>query len=573
MESKESTLTKYQTLRCRPNQAYDKKEYQCEELYFNFSTMNENLLVKEIPESNSSKSINHQHDEQHKNIISQLLNSFGVSNRYHDSTRPRHFACISNLRIKNVPDYVKVPRLRLLDLLTCSYENLEIEIIDHEYNSKTFSVTWPYCLDKDKLQKKHQYECQYGHNIRCHSPFFYPTLIIGIILRLLKQSYRNPTNLLIDDQSYIERFMWSFGQYPTLEITVYLHHPSKESDYNFQSKMSEITLSSILYKDRIDDSSLHSDSKKLSTFDKQLPSGWFINGYSFHAEKQMKKRINVQADLTFGAQNNNDILKTHKIATHQVFYRDIHIPHHKLNNLYENPEDFFDYVNLPPSDNSNWCFSKDYEPLTIQRFNENIHHWVTNESLHIYSTKGKLLVKDIDDSYDVIEHVEDDEFTMFMGSPSTDSPIFLDKPDRSLSNNYFHPSFTVKTTETKGFFFVYRFIHINIDGIRLYDIGVTVDVFNLNDDLVIQCPEGKNFPISQKTFASIVKCIEEGFQKKLNLGGYFNFPNKNQNPKYWVWTAKTVYPQPIDQKLKELNSLIDVPFCTITGYFNGVSNF
>lgn len=569
-------MAKNQKFNCEVTMASDVKEYRNQERKFSFcSAYYEDVIVNEIPEDcsfSSKDSEKHPFYENHKNVISGLLNCFGVANKYYNSAQPDHFCCVSNLPVISVPDDVKIPRLRTLDLLTNCFESLEIQILDHKYNSKTFSVTWPYLLDEKKLESKRKDELTYGYNYQKNKPFFFPTLIIAIILRLLKENEKDSA-LLIDDQSYIDNLYVSFGRYPVLEIKVYLHHCSKESDYKFDNKMSEITLSSILYKSTIESTSSPTIDERLSKIDQKLPSGWIVHGINYHGEKIIPtksyktKNINISVDLSFGL----TLLNPH-IQTHQILYKDVKLAHHKLQELIKSPERFFDFVNLPASDNAHWSFPGEYEPLQITRFNQNIHHWVVNESMHIYPVKP-IFVKDIQvNDNDVVYPVNDNEWSIYIGSQSENSPIFSNKPKDLVENNYLHPCFNVKTKDTKGFYFVYRFIHIDKDHLRLYDVGVTVDVIDPNDEL-IKIPVGKDFPLSQESLANIVKNIEIGFQKKLNLNGYLQLPDKHQNPEYWVWTAKKVYPQKLDKKSQKLKTLTDTPFYTITGYLNGVSRF
>jgi hypothetical protein len=576
MNSKESKIN------CMVTMASDEKEYRNEERKFSFcSAYYNDVIVKEIQEDCSfslkDKSKNHPFFENHKNVISELLNCFGVSNKYYNSTQPDHYCCVSNLPVISVPDDVKIPRLRTLDLLTNCYESLEIQILDHKYNSKTFSVTWPHLLDEKKLESKRTDELAYGYNYQKNEPYFYPSLIIAIILRLLKDNSKD-TTLLIDDKSYVDNLYVSFGRYPILEIKVYLHHKSKESDYEFENKMNEITLSSVLYKSKIDSTSSPNVDKRLSTLDQKLPSGWIVHGINYHAEKIIPtkssyktKNKNIQADLSFGPNPSKDMSLNSHIKTHQILYKDVKLATQKLNDLIKSPERFFDFVNLPASDNTHWSFPSEYEPLQITRFNQNIHHWIVNESMHIYPTK-QVFVNDLEVD-DIVYPVNDNEWSIYIGSQSQNSPIFLDNNPKDLvENNYLHPSFNVKTKDTKGFYFVYRFIHIEKDHLRLYDVGVTVDVIDPNDEL-IKIPVGKDFPLAQESLANIVKNMETGFQKKLNLYGYLQLPDKHQNPEYWVWTAKKVYPQKLDKKSQKLKTLTDTPFYTITGYLNGVSRY
>lgn len=587
------------TIQCMNTKVHTKKNYQSHERALKFCEFRGKFVYKEIPEipsyySSKSKSENHPFFANHNKRISELLNCFGVSNKDYDRTRPSHFECINNLPVNNTPEDIEIPRLRTFDMLTCGFETLQIRIMDHEYNSKTYSVTWPHLLDDKQLEKKRNSELKWGYNFQKNKPYFYPTLIISIILRLIKlnlcgssdttiNTTSNTTDnkkstLLIDDETYIDRFMMDFDSYPKLEITAYLHHPSKEGDYNLQSKMNDIAVSSIYYKNKIEATSSPNIEERLSSIDQVLPSGWIVHGINCHAEKivsskRSSKKQTVQADLSFGSQKPKNTIKSSKIKTHQILYKDVHLPLHKLDDLTQNPERFFDYVNLPASDNTHWCFPSEYEPLQITRFNENIHHWVVRESMHIYSRKT-MFVKDIEEE-ELLRPVKDNEWYMYLGSQSQESPIFLDDYPDLLDNNYLHPSFNVRTKETKGFYFVYRFIHIDKDHLRLYDVGVTVDVIDPENDL-IKTPVGKDYLISQESMAKIVKNIEQCFQKKLNLNGFLQLPDDHQNPKYWVWTAKKVYPI-LDKKSKklqkELHHLTETPFYTITGYFNGISRY
>lgn len=615
---------------CVTTNPYEKKEYRSEEPKIKFCGWTYSKLAisdynKEETSSWDSKiPKNAYFENSHQKVIHKLLNCFGVCNKHFDATRPNHFACVSNRPIVSDSNDIEIPRNRIMDNLTSSIEVLKVKIVDHKYKSKKYQVTWQHFLDRKSIKSKptidgegekfvasellldaeaialkRKNEQEKGHSFQLNKAYFSPTLILGIILYLVKKS---KGCIHLDEKSYLDRIMWSFSQYPQLEITVYFHHPDKDSDYKFDQVMRNVMLSNIYYKTKVDMESQTADNKKISHFDKQLSSEWTRHGVNVHAERDIKKKYcgydkkyhKVQADLVFGKKI-EETSDFKQINILQILYKDIVMPEHKLQDLLEHPYRFFDIVNLPSTDTTSWRFPDQYVPLRFKRSNKNIHTLAYHESVHIYPTRkgiehlNQVLKNETTEStestetsdpnrIEIIQPVEDNEWTMFIASPSEAYPIFIDnRKEALLQNDFIHPYFTIndtETTQTCGYYFVYRFIHIKTDCLRLYDIGITVKIYDENDELQVKPPKGKDLDMSHESFSAVIKAIEKIVQKKLNVN-FFRLPEKDQNPKYYVWTAKEHYPRKLDEKSidAKLKNISDKPFFTVASYLNGVDRF
>lgn len=436
------------------------------------------LLIKNESENTIPSSSETFRLPNRQNAIRQMINHVGVAKT---RTFTQFFESIEK-PICSDPENVRSPKDRIFERLVDSVEELKIFIkspfVDDDV---VFSVKWYQSLEEIKRNwiTKRVEELNNGYNVMEGFPNFYPSLILGIVIQMIHES---KSKLNLKEFIFIDKTIWSFLDDYTLKIDIYLINRYPIIKWDHLNHLDQLD-----FKIAIPMNS-----------NEMISSNVFVTG-------MFKSKFDVEKDLSLSVKDQLEFLKIVPYST-----CDWEIPSN-FSALKFFRKGYFDF----DSD----CFTAiPFKPISI-----------TNPSLFKDVIKFDLndeYLGNHDEVFPYIVPVEDNLWNLQIGTPQIKSLAAQKVPYQFF--------FDYTNNNIKGAFFVSRFIKLSDGYAKIYDIGVTVDVFA---QTFYKPPIGQKWEISNESFQRLIQILQKWLQKKVSC----NFDHLDNQDESFVFCAKEMH--------------------------------